>query len=58
MPHPSRAKAIAILGTGSDVGKSMITSGLCRLLYRPRFRDEPRLAALGYDNVRVMSRRS
>ena len=41
MPHPSRAKAIAILGTGSDVGKSMITSGLCRLLYRAGFRVAP-----------------
>ena len=26
------AKAIAVLGTGSDVGKSLITAGLCRLL--------------------------
>ncbi len=29
-----RAKALAILGTGSDVGKSLITAGLCRLFYR------------------------
>ncbi len=28
------AKAIAVLGTGSDVGKSVITAGLCRLLYQ------------------------
>ena len=28
------SKAIAILGTGSDVGKSLIAAGLCRLLYR------------------------
>ena len=41
MPQSSRAKAIAILGTGSDVGKSMITSGLCRLLYRAGFRVAP-----------------
>jgi len=31
---PHRAKALAILGTGSDVGKSLIAAGLCRLLYR------------------------
>ncbi|MEX0830120.1 MAG: cobyric acid synthase [Nitrospirales bacterium] len=30
----SCTKSIAILGTGSDVGKSLITAGLCRLLYR------------------------
>lgn len=41
MHRPSRAKAIAILGTGSDVGKSMITSGLCRLLHRAGFRVAP-----------------
>jgi len=41
MPHRSRAKAIAILGTGSDVGKSMITSGLCRLLHRAGIRVAP-----------------
>lgn len=34
MSHPPRAKAIAILGTGSDVGKSLVTAGLCRLLHR------------------------
>ncbi len=27
-------RAIAILGTGSDVGKSLVTAGICRLLYR------------------------
>jgi adenosylcobyric acid synthase len=27
-------KALAILGTGSDVGKSLIVAGLCRLLFR------------------------
>ena len=30
----SNAQAIAILGTGSDVGKSLVTAGLCRVLYR------------------------
>jgi adenosylcobyric acid synthase len=29
-----KAQALAILGTGSDVGKSLITAGICRLLYR------------------------
>lgn len=29
-----RAKAIALLGTGSDVGKSILSAGLCRLLHR------------------------
>jgi len=29
-----RTKSIAILGTGSDVGKSLVTAGLCRLLHR------------------------
>ena len=41
MPHPSRAKAIAILGTGSDVGKSLVTAGLCRLLHRAGIRVAP-----------------
>ncbi len=35
------ARAIAILGTGSDVGKSLITAGLCRLLYRTGVRVAP-----------------
>ena len=26
--------ALAILGTGSDVGKSLIVAGICRLLFR------------------------
>ena len=28
------ARAFAVLGTGSDVGKSVITAGICRLLHR------------------------
>lgn len=30
----ARATAIAVLGTGSDVGKSLVAAGLCRLLHR------------------------
>ncbi|MBA2486646.1 MAG: cobyric acid synthase, partial [Nitrospira sp.] len=41
MPHSVRTIAIAVLGTGSEVGKSMITSGLCRLLRRAGFRVAP-----------------
>ena len=41
MSQSPRATAIAILGTGSDVGKSMITSGLCRLLSRAGIRVAP-----------------
>lgn len=33
-PMTTRARAVAILGTGSNVGKSVITAGLCRLLVR------------------------
>ena len=29
-----KARALAILGTGSDVGKSLIAAGICRLLHR------------------------
>lgn len=29
-----KTQALAILGTGSDVGKSVVTAGLCRLLWR------------------------
>jgi adenosylcobyric acid synthase len=29
-----KARVLAILGTGSDVGKSLITAGICRLLHR------------------------
>ncbi|MDT3779408.1 cobyric acid synthase [Nitrospira sp. MA-1] len=33
--------ALAILGTGSDVGKSLVTAGLCRLLHRAGVRVAP-----------------
>jgi len=35
------SKAVAILGTGSDVGKSLIAAGLCRLLHRAGIRVAP-----------------
>jgi adenosylcobyric acid synthase len=41
MPSHHHAKAIAVLGTGSDVGKTLITAGLCRLLYRTGVRVAP-----------------
>ncbi len=34
-------RALAILGTGSDVGKSLVTAGLCRLLYRAGMKVAP-----------------
>lgn len=34
MTHAARATAIAVLGTGSDVGKSLVAAGLCRVLHR------------------------
>ena len=34
-------KAIAILGTGSDVGKTLIVAGICRLLARRGMRVAP-----------------
>lgn len=36
-----KARALAVLGTGSDVGKSLITAGLCRLLFRTGVRVAP-----------------
>ena len=41
MSQPRRAVAIAILGTASDVGKSLIAAGICRLLRRAGFRVAP-----------------
>jgi adenosylcobyric acid synthase len=35
------ARALAVLGTGSDVGKSLITAGICRLLHRAGMRVAP-----------------
>ncbi|MDH4154094.1 MAG: cobyric acid synthase [Nitrospira sp.] len=35
------ARALAVLGTGSDVGKSLITAGICRLLHRTGTRVAP-----------------
>ncbi len=34
-------RTLAILGTGSDVGKSLIAAGLCRLIYRAGFKVAP-----------------
>jgi len=36
-----KAQAIAVLGTGSDVGKSLVVAGLCRLLRRAGMRVAP-----------------
>lgn len=36
-----KARAIAILGTGSDVGKSVIAAGICRILSRSGIRVAP-----------------
>jgi adenosylcobyric acid synthase len=35
------ARALAVLGTGSDVGKSLIVAGMCRLLHRTGVRVAP-----------------
>lgn len=35
------SRGLAILGTGSDVGKSLVTAGLCRLLFRAGVRVAP-----------------
>ncbi|MCA9500599.1 MAG: cobyric acid synthase, partial [Nitrospira sp.] len=34
-------RALAILGTGSDVGKSLVTAGVCRVLHRAGVRVAP-----------------
>jgi adenosylcobyric acid synthase len=39
--HPSRARALFVGGTGSDVGKSVIAAGLCRILKRRGYRVAP-----------------
>jgi adenosylcobyric acid synthase len=36
-----RVQALAVLGTGSDVGKTLITAGICRLLHRTGLRVAP-----------------
>lgn len=50
LSHPSRAagdndispaKTLAVLGTGSDVGKTTIVAGICRVLYRAGIRVAP-----------------
>ncbi|HEY6008801.1 MAG TPA: cobyric acid synthase, partial [Geobacteraceae bacterium] len=39
--RPGAARAVMIAGTGSDVGKSVLTAGLCRLLLRRGWRVAP-----------------
>lgn len=41
MTDSARATAIAVLGTGSDVGKSLVVAGLCRVLHRAGLRVAP-----------------
>ena len=37
----TKAKTIMFLGTGSDVGKSVLTAALCRILYQDGYRVAP-----------------
>ena len=39
--HRTRAGSLAVLGTGSDVGKSLVAAGLCRILHRAGKRVAP-----------------
>lgn len=41
MSSPSKAKAVAVLGTASDVGKSLFVVAVCRLLHRAGIRVAP-----------------
>ena len=34
IPYKVRTSSVAVLGTGSDVGKSLVAAGGCRLLCR------------------------
>lgn len=40
-PKDTALQTLAILGTGSDVGKSTIAAGLCRVLHRAGVRVAP-----------------
>jgi len=37
----AQANALAVLGTGSDVGKTLVVAGLCRILFRKGLRVAP-----------------
>ena len=41
MVHRAQTNALAVLGTGSDVGKTLVVAGLCRLLFRKGLRVAP-----------------
>jgi adenosylcobyric acid synthase len=40
-PMKKKAKCIAVLGTGSDVGKSIVATALCRIFYQKGFSVAP-----------------